>query len=476
MVEFLPAEPRYWGLKTSEIEQALRDDFDPEAKTLSIGPAGETLNPWACLSTDQYHKAGRGGHGALMGSKNLKAIALRGTGSVTVGDAQAFLADMERIHKEFVLTEDNLWAHEFGTPVLVDLINGAGAIPTRNWSEGSFEGIAAINSDSFEKIRVKKRACYQCAIGCRNFHAAKWGEHEIRGEGPEYETIALCGANCGIGDIDALMRFNEECDELGLDTISSGAVVGLAMDLTEKGIHDFGVRFGDADNYVKMPELIARRQGVGAELAMGVRKLCAKYGVPELAMEVKNLEMPGYDPRGAFGMSIGYATSDRGGCHMRTYSVGDEVVSGAVPAATMEGKVEGVIGNRPPNFIGQNFSSIKFCGIWCDFWAVTPEQISQVFKHIYRRELSDDEVLLIGERVWNLGRLFNLREGVEADTLPKKLYSEKSALASGPSAGQAIGEANWAQSLQHYYKLRGWDDKGVPTEAKLTELGVDVRL
>ncbi len=154
------------------------------------------------------------------------------------------------------------------------------------------------------------------------------------------------------------MSFNEECDECGLDTISSGAVVGLAMDLTEKGIHDFGVRFGDADNYVRMPELIATQAG---RRAPSSRWACAssaeKYGVPELSMEVKNLEMPGYDPRGAFGMSIGYATSDRGGCHMRTYSVGDEVVSGAMPAATMEGKVEGVIGNRPPDFIGQNFSS-----------------------------------------------------------------------------------------------------------------------
>jgi len=476
VVEFVPAKPKYWGMKTSEIEQALRDDFDAGAKTLSIGPAGETLNPWACLSTDQYHKAGRGGHGALMGSKNLKAIAIRGTGSVTVGDARAFVSDMERIHREFVLTDDNLWAHEEGTPILVDLVNGAGAMPTRNWSEGYFEGAKNLNSESFQKIRVKKRACYQCAIACRNVHAVNWHGARVVGEGPEYETIALGGANCGIDDIDALMKFNEECDQWGLDTISTGAVIGLAMDMTEKGIHDFGVRFGEGEKYVEMPGLIARKEGVGAELSLGVRRLCAKYGAPELSMEVKNLEMPGYDPRGAFGMSISYATSDRGGCHMRTYSVGDEILSGAVPAATMEGKVEGAISNRPPDFISQNFSSIKFCGIWCDFWAVNPLQVSQMLLHIYGRELSEDEVMLIGERVWNLGRLFNLREGVEADTLPKKLYSEKFAHTSGPSAGQAIGEATWADSLRRYYELRGWDAKGVPTEAKLSELGVDVRL
>src|SRR5674476_760432 len=171
-VEFRPAAPKYWGMRTSEIEEAMRRDVDPDAKTLSIGPAGEQRVPWACMSTDQYHKAGRGGHGALMGKKNLKALVVRGTGSVSVGDAKAFLADLYRIHEEYVLTEDNLWAHEEGTPILVDPVNGAGAMPTRDWSAGSLEGTKNLNSESFQKIRIKKRACYQCSIACRNFHGA----------------------------------------------------------------------------------------------------------------------------------------------------------------------------------------------------------------------------------------------------------------------------------------------------------------
>jgi aldehyde:ferredoxin oxidoreductase len=476
VIEFLPGEPKYWGLKTSEIEQAMRRDFNSEAKTLSIGPAGEALIPWACLSTDHYHKAGRGGHGALMGSKNLKAISVRGTGGVTVGSVKAFMADMERIHRESVLTEDNLWTYEEGTPVLVDLVNGAGAMPTRNWSEGYFEGARNLNSESFQAIRVKKRACYQCSLACRNVHATTWQGAKLHGEGPEYETIALCGANCGIDEIGALVKFNEQCDEWGLDTISSGSVVGLAMDLTERGVHDFGIRFGQADGYVRMPGLIARRIGVGSELAKGVRELCIQYGVPELGMEVKNLEIPGYDPRGSFGMSIAYATSDRGGCHMRTFPAGSEIVSGAVPADTLKGKVEAVIRNRPPAFNSQDFSSIKYCGILCEFWAITPVQLSHLFEHLYNRELSEDEVMLMGERVWNLARLFNLREGVEPDALPEKLYSERYAHQGGPSAGRAIGDATWAQSLRLYYELRGWDAHGVPTEPKLRELRVDVRL
>ncbi|MBN1321180.1 MAG: aldehyde ferredoxin oxidoreductase family protein [Thermoleophilia bacterium] len=472
-VEFVPAGEKYWGLKTSEIEEALRADLDENAKVLSIGPAGENLVPWACLSTDQYHKAGRGGHGALFGSKNLKAVAIRGTGSVRVGDARAFQADIERINREHVLTDFNLWANEEGTPILVDPVNGAGALPTRNWSQGSFDGAEGINSESFQKVKVGNRACYQCALGCRQVHQAGG----VKCEGPEYETIALCGSNCGIGDIEALMRFNHECDEWGLDTISSGSVVALAMDMTERDIVDFGLRFGEVKGYMAAPELIATREGVGAYLALGARALATEHGVPELAMEVKNLECPGYDPRGAFGMSLAYATADRGGCHMRAYPIADEVLEGTRPADSLEGKAEQIInGNVANGFIGQNFSSMKFSGIWCDFWAVDPDQLCQMLRHVWRRGFTEDEIMLMGERIWNLGRLFNLREGVESDKLPRKLFASDFAHKEGPSAGKAIGEEALENALQEYYRLRGWDKRGIPTEAKLAEVGVDVRL
>jgi aldehyde:ferredoxin oxidoreductase len=476
VVEFRPAA-KYWGMKTSELEEAMRQDVDPDAKVLSIGPAGEHLVPWACISTDQYHKAGRGGHGALMGKKNLKALVVRGTGEVSVGDAREFLADMYRIHGEVVLTDDNLWAHEEGTPMVVDIVNGAGALPTRNWSAGSFEGAEKINSESFQKIRVKKRACYQCALGCRNVHSTMWKDAPVSGEGPEFETIALCGANCGISDIDALMKFNQECDELGLDTISSGNIVGLAMDLTEKGIHDFGVRFGEAEGYLEMPRLIAEREGAGADLALGARALAAKYGHPELAFEVKGLELPGYDPRGSFGMSVSYATADRGGCHMRAYPVGDELMSGACPPDEIDrAKVEQiVVGDPAKGFMGQNMQAAKFCGIWCDFWAIPIEEIGGMFQRVLGREVSREEILQIGERVWNLGRLFNLREGVEPDVIPSTLFSEEGAHTSGPSAGKAIGQKLFFESMRLYYEIRGWDENGVPGEPKLLELGVDVR-
>ena len=444
VVEFVPAMPKYWGLKTSATEEAMREDFGAEAKVLSIGPAGEQVVPWACLSTDQYHKAGRGGHGALWGRKKLKAVVIRGTGSVSVGDARAFLADIYRINQEYVLTDSNLWAYEEGTPILVDPVNGGGALPTRNWSSGSFEQIESINSDAFQKIKTGNRACYQCVIGCRQFHEIG----DVRGEGPEFETIALCGANCGIGDIEALMRFNAECDQWGLDTISTGSVVALAMDMDLHGIAEFGFRFGD-ESYVTAPSLISKREGVGADLALGARALAAKFGHSELAMEAKNLELPGYDPRGSFGMSLGYATSDRGGCHMRSYPVADEVIEGSQPPDSLAGAAARIIGGNIDNgAIGQNFSSVKFSGIWCDFWAINPSQIGQLLKHLWQRTVTDDEVMLLGERIWNLGRLLNLREGVEADTLPARLLEPEGAHADGPSAGKAIGRAEFEAALQ----------------------------
>ena len=464
-VSFVPAA-KYAGMLTADIEAALRADFDPHMTSLSIGPAGEHKLPWACVSNDQYHKAGRGGTGALMGSKNLKAIAVAGTGRVTVGDARAFLEDIERIDTDYILTDSNYWVHEEGTPVLVDVTDGAGCQPTRNYSSGTFKGAGNINSEAFKKIRVKKRACYQCTLACRNFHRI----NDIEGEGPEYETIALCGSNVGIDDIAALMQFNHLCDEYGLDTISTGNVLGLAMDMTEKGIHDFGLHFGDIEAYLKIPEQLALRTGVGAELAMGSRALAAKYGHPELGMQVKGLEAPGYDPRGSFGMSIAYATSDRGACHMRSFPIGVEVVEGTMPADTLdESKAEF-------NVTFQNHYAFKFCGVWCDFWAIDYEQMGMLMKHLWKREVTEEEMTQVGERVWNLGRLFNLREGYsKADDVIPEAWLEKP-FSDGVSAGKIIGTARFNEVLGQYYALRGWDEDGVPTEAKLTELGIDVRL
>ena len=463
-VEFLPAEGRYWALETAALEQTVREEMGPWHKVLSTGPAGEGLVPFACLSTDQYHKAGRGGAGAVMGSKNLKAVVVRGTGSVSVGDARAFAADILALQNDRVLTPDNAWTWEEGTPYLVEPVNAAGALPTRNWRDGEFAGAPALQSAELQSVRVKLRACTQCPLACRQVH--RFGDHVC--EGPEFETLGLCGANCGIDDLATVAAFNGACDELGLDTISTGAVVGLAMDLCERGAADYGLAFGGRDGYLAAPGKIARREDWGAELALGARDLAALKGRPSLAPQIKGLELPAYDPRGTYGMGLGYATSDRGACHMRAFTAADDILGGEGRADSLEGKPALTVEQ-------QDFSALAWTGVWCANVWIDTDYLGVHFRHLWGRETSHEELMDLGARVWNLGRLINLREGLSRtdDRLPEVLGVPHPG---GVAAGKAIGDEEFRAALDEYYALRGWDEDGVPREETLARLGVDVRI
>ncbi len=460
VVDFVPAAGRYWGLETSVLEAHLREEL-PGGKVLSTGPAGERLVPFACLSTDQYHKAGRGGAGAVMGSKNLKAVVVRGTGAVTVPDMAAFTADVLRLQRDRVLTDDNAWTYEEGTPFLVEAVNAAGALPTRNWHTGEFDAAAGISSPRLLAIRTKLRACTQCPLACRQVHAFAG----FVCEGPEFETLGLCGANCGIGDLDAVATFNRACDEFGLDTISTGAVVGLAMDLCESGLADYGLAFGDVASYLHAPGIIASREGWGAELALGARELAALKGRPHLATEVKGLEMPAYDPRGTYGMGLGYATSDRGACHMRAFTAGDDILGGSAPPDSLAGKAELVAEQ-------QDFSALAWTGVWCANMALDTAFIGDHLKHVWGRDVTHDELMTAGARIWNLGRLLNLREGLGRgdDQLPERILRVPHP--EGVAAGKAMGDAAFREALDEYYRVRGWDEDGVPTAETLDRLSL----
>jgi aldehyde:ferredoxin oxidoreductase len=371
---------------------------------------------------------------------------------------------MLRIQNEHVLTVDNDWAYEQGTPMMLDLVNAAGALPTRDWQTGTFDGADSIDSEALLRRRTRVRACSQCPIACRQVHT--FADHKC--EGPEYETLGVCGANCGMSDLDAVAAFNRECDELGLDTISTGSVVALAMGLHDKGIADYGLRFGDPERYVRAPGLIAERCGEGADLALGAQGLAAKHGLHGHAAEVKNLDMPAYDPRGLFGMALAYATSDRGACHMRAFAA-DEELFGDSPPDTLENKAQHVIDL-------QNFNAIAWTGIWCANMALDADLLAQHFRHLWRREVKPEELLAIGDRIWNLGRLLNLREGLGSadDMLPRRLLTQ--AHPGGTAAGNVIGEAALRSCVRDYYSLRGWSESGAPTEGHLLRAGVDVRL
>ncbi len=449
-----------WGLGAHRAEDVLREKHGPEAKALVIGPAGENLVPMACISSEYYRQAGRGGIGAVMGSKNLKAVVIKGAKGLRVTNAERLLERLQEIMHQDTLTEDNLWAYTDGTPMIVELSQTTGILPTHNFQDGNFPGFESINADAIREARVGKRACVSCALGCGNF--TRRGASVV--EGPEYETLALCGSNCGIADLEAIIAFNKACDDLGLDTISVGNVTALAMEMAEKGIHDFGLRFGDIQSYLEVPGKIAVREGIGADLALGAKGLARRYGGEDMAMQVKGLEFPGYEPRGSWSMGLAYATSDRGACHMRAWPVANEAY-GDLDPFTSEGKAQLVVEL-------QHYNAVKFSTILCDFWALSLDTLAEILTLVTGKTFSTTDLEKIGERTVNIARLFNVREGFTAkdDTLPERVF--KDALKTGPTAGRLLPRAEYDKMLKEYYVLRGWQEDGKPTQEKMQELGL----
>ncbi|UCC33250.1 MAG: aldehyde ferredoxin oxidoreductase family protein, partial [Candidatus Bathyarchaeota archaeon] len=309
------------GLDIHETEKRIKEDLeDKEVKVAAIGPAGENLVKMACITMDLYRHAGRGGAGAVMGSKNLKAVAVRGHQGVSVPKIEDFIALSKEITKGDVLTPDNEWAKIDGTPGFLRMVQEAGILPTRNFQMGVFEHVNKIDEVAIKKMLVRRRACYGCPLGCGNLTQVKEGPFAgTIVEGPEYETLAMAGANCYISDLDAIARYNLLCDQLGLDTISTGDAIAFAMEcyergiITEKDTNGLELAFGNVEAYIKMPELIAHRESIGDILAEGVSRAAEKIGKgsDRFTIQAKGLEYPGYDPRGSIGMALAYAVSDR---------------------------------------------------------------------------------------------------------------------------------------------------------------------
>ncbi|CCO07406.1 aldehyde ferredoxin oxidoreductase family protein [Desulforamulus hydrothermalis] len=456
----LESAAHLWGQGTRATEFRLRDACGAESVVLAIGPAGENQVPFACISSELYRQAGRGGVGSVMGSKNLKAVVVSGTGDVQAANMEGLLETALNALRQDLLTDTNLWAYTDGTPMLVELSQTAGILPTRNFQSGTFDEYESLSSAKVQQLRLSKKGCFSCGLGCGNFLRAAGTELE----GPEYETLSAAGSNCGIADLAAVVKFNALCDDLGLDTISTGGVIAFAMELTEKQVYDFGMTFGDIPKYLEAPQLIARRQGIGQELALGVKAMAEKYGGQEYAMHVKGLEMPGYEPRGAWGMGLAYATAPRGACHMSAWPVAEEAY-GDREACTVEGKAAFVMEL-------QHYNAIKFSLILCDFWALSFERMAELLSYATGEQINADRLIKAGEAIFNLARLFNIREGYakQDDTLPRRIFND--CLPGGAVAGQRLPAKDFAQMLDEYYRLRGWDNNGVPTAAKLAELGL----
>lgn len=453
-VEFLDAGD-LWGIGSHEAEAILAEKYGIEYSIMSIGPAGEKLSNMACINSDYYRQAGRGGIGAVMGSKKMKAILIKGTKGVKVANIEKTTDRILEILHEDVLQEDNTFVYDAGTTAFLEACGDGGIVPYKNFSSANDPEWEKYNGDVLMQYREGKRGCGSCGLGCGNF--LKIGNAIC--EGPEYETIAVAGPNAGITDPEYIVKFNEVCDNMGLDTISTGDTIVWAMEMTEKGIYDFGIRFGEAEKMIEMVELIARQEGVGADLCRGTKYCSEKYGGTDFAMQVKGLEYPQYEPRGSWGMSLAYAVSDRGACHMRAYAPNVEVFAAAMPPYTSEGKGQMVYE------LGE-FNAVKFSLCICDFWGtITYEIMAEMLTMITGEEWTPEEMGEVGRRVLNIGRAFNQREGFNRadDTVPKRVVREALG-GEGPAAGQKIPQEAFEDMLDQYYEVMGWNKDGTMPE------------
>jgi aldehyde:ferredoxin oxidoreductase len=449
-----------WGKGSHDAETALIEQYGHDYSVLSIGPAGENLCTMACINSDYYRQAGRGGMGAVMGSKNLKAIVVRGTGGVKIPNIVEATKRIAEIERDNTLLEDNTFVFDFGTTAFLEACQDGGILPKNNFSDATDVDWTKYNGDVLLEHLQGKRGCGSCGLGCGNF--LKIGD--VVCEGPEYESIAVAGPNAGNSDPAAIVKANQVADNMGLDTISAGDTIIWAMEMTEKGVHDFGIRFGEMDKYIEYLELMARKEGVGAELCLGVKKLAKKYGGEDYALEVKGLEYPQYEPRGSWGMSLAYAVSDRGACHMRAYAPNEEVFAASIPPYTAEGKGEMVFR------LGQS-NAVKFSLCICDFWATLDYEImAELMTLVTGKEWTAQDMADVGTRVLNIARAFNQREGFSAkdDTIPRRIVNE--AISTGAAAGQKIPMEAFEDMKQQYYAVLGWDADGMVPESLLATL------
>lgn len=479
-----------WGTSVWHTDEWIKTKHqDPMIHVAAIGIAGEQQVLYSCIVNDLHRAAGRSGVGAVMGSRNLKAVAIRGTKGVKVKDGRAFLAATaagKKVLQENAVTGEGL--PMYGTQVLMNVINEAGAMPTRNSRDVQFEHAHDISAEAMAEPRksdgqpnlLTNQACFACTIACgriskideKHFTVQNKPEYWHASGGLEYEAAWAMGSNTGVDDLEALTYVNFICNEQGLDPISFGATVSAAMELFELGVittdHTDGIelKFGSAEALVKCVELTGKAEGFGKELGLGSARLTAKHGKPELSMTVKGQEYPAYDPRGIQGMGLTYATSNRGACHLRSYTVSSEIMG--IPEKTDPLTTDG----KPAlvKAFQDATAAVDSSGL-CVFttFAWTLNDIAPQVQAACEGEWTPETMLEAGERIWNMERVFNMRAGFTAadDNLPERLV--KDAAKVGPAKGLVNG---LDVMLPEYYQLRGWTTDGVPTNETLSRLAV----
>ena len=464
-----------WGKECLETHNWLQNK-EGKVKTAVIGPAGENLVKFSAITFDGHRHAGRGGAGAVMGSKNLKAITVTGDNKIPLHNPEGFAKKSREVLKRIQENDFVPIRRKFGTPYWVKVVNEEGFIPTRNYQEGEFEFAKEIDADAMQKKIVDKGgACFNCVIACWNKSSIKNGPYKgVSLVGPEYETIALMGSNLGMKTIEDIAFLNSRCNELGMDTISLGGVLGFTIEAYEKGIitksnlNNNDIGWGKTKELAKLIEDIAYRRGkIPSILAEGVKVAADVLGKnsKDFAVHVKGLEIPGYDPRGTFGMGIAYATSDRGACHQRAWTVKAELYDPNLQRFSFKDKAKMV--KEVQDSIAAFFSLV-----FCDFAPISTEHCVELWNLSTGFNHTAETYLKAGERIWNLIRLFNLREGMDPadDDLPIRLFKES--FSKGQAKDILIKKEDFEKSLKEYYAMRGWNEKGIPTSSKLKELGL----
>ncbi|MDQ7793470.1 MAG: aldehyde ferredoxin oxidoreductase family protein [bacterium] len=461
----------------TELKRVLGDDF----QIATIGPAGERLVKFACITHDFGRQAGRAGMATVMGAKRLKAIAIRGSRGFPVADPEGVLAAGRAMFETiFGLPGFKDWT-PYGTAGVTDWVNKVGAFPTRNFQTGFFEAHAEIGGKALrDRIHILDKGCFGCPIPCGKYSRVIVDGEPVYVEGPEYETVAMIGGDCCLDSIEAVAHVNAVMDDLGLDTISGGNVIAFALECAEKGIitpadvDGRELKFGDLDSVLWLTRRIAAREGIGDLLAEGVREAAAQLGKgsDRFAIHVKGLEVSGYDPRYAAAMALAYMTCDVGAHHNRAWAITHDV---AVGRDRVEGKAARVIELQHLRPLFDMLGVCRFPWVEVEF---EPSRYAEIYRPVTGQDRSWEELLRCSERVWNLTRMFWMRHlpgfGRQADQAPPRWYQEPAT--SGPTAGKNLSRETLEALLDDYYRLRGWDANGRPTRDTLKALGLDFTL
>ena len=485
VVELRDAE-HLWGRETLDVERALREELgEPRLRVAQCGPAGERLARIACIIGDANRAAGRTGLGAVMGSKKLKAVAVRGTVGVEVADKD----NVREIAKWLSDNVRTMWTagmQDLGTSGGLQYLSSIGGLPTRNFQEGSFEGAEKITGSTMaDTILIGNDTCYACPVRCkRKVKVPERFPVTPDYGGPEYETLGALGSACAIDDLEAIAYANQLCNAYGLDTISTGMTIAWAMECFERGLltsEDTGglaLRFGDAGAMIALVEAIAQRRGFGNVLAEGALRAARHFerGTERYVMHVKGQEFPMHEPRVKFALNLGYAISPTGADHM--HNIHDTSYTRSVEGVYPLGILEPL----PADYLGpEKIRLFKYEVDWQVFWncvglcmfmPYNKTQICDLTAAVTGWDTSLFELVKVGERALALARLFNAREGfTPADDTPHWRISTP--FESGPAAGVAVPAEGMIAALALYYEMCGWDkETGAPTVAKLQELGV----